>query len=1019
MRRSRILKELISLIIIAFLGMSMAYGAGTITGKVTDKEGEALAFANVVITHKIVNGKEVALRAQIGTVTDLEGAYALIGVAEGTFILKVIYLGYTSNTSTITITGNETITHDAVLENNTLDLEEVVITQQAKGQMAAINQQLSAIAIKNVVSADRIMRNPDANAAEAIGRLPGVSITRNGGEANDVIIRGMPSQYNTVLLNGIEIPSNKGESRNASLGGISQFSLQGIEVFKAITPDMDANTVSGAVNMQMRTAPEGFHGNLMAQGGYNNQNSDFGNHKFNANLSNRWFDNKLGVDFSASYERTNRSTQSMGANYGVETNYDSLELQPMFLNSVALQSVERINVRTSGSLVIDYRFSPRSKIEFSNFFSSSPTDNMVISKSHNLQSVAYGIDQNRGGHSMLYSGALRGEHVLGIFHIDYSLSYSRSDKTDEIRRFVINNPFGYESGSYIQPNRRLPLGEIIDMANDEETQENLRDFGMEFPGGSRVTDDLEEQQYDARLNIKVPFKAGDWLAGNVKFGGMYRQKERHRDYNEYLHSSFPSQKLISGQQSTPDGISWEIPWVIMNDRNHVSMENMVGGHIDNFLDGRYNFGWYPDIDRANEMFDWFQNISQYYRAQGRNYVSDQQPGWELIFGQIQNLGNLNPRPSVWKDNSVTENYYAGYLMGELKLGKMVTLIPGARYENVNYDMYAWWVERRLMEGLEIPGHDTTATRQNDMILPMVHLKIKPIDWLHIQASYTQTIFRPNYNWIVPFEYVDDALMPFAYEAGVPDLNVERWENYDLMVAFHSNKLGLLSLNGFYKTVTDKIWRRTWTRLVGDEPVPYFPSDAEVDVTSWYNHEHETYVRGFEVEWQTNFWYLPRPFSYFTLTANYSYMNNQAVYPDSRVSVVQTGVTDSGRPIFEKVRADSTFTGPMTNQPTHLANVSLGFSYKTFDIWLSYQYIGETLISKNILFEKDRYKTAFSRIGLQAKYELPLKKLAGLEILFNVANLNNVVEAQYFRGETRPASLQAYGWTADFGVRYMF
>lgn len=1018
MTLKRIYKELLALVIVGMMGMGMAYAAGTITGVVTDKEGAPLAFANVVITHKIVNGEEVALRSQLGTVTDLEGAYALTGIDEGTYKFEVIYLGYTSSSATITITGNETVTHNAVLENKTLDLEEVVITQQAKGQMAAINQQLAAIAIKNVVAADRIMRNPDANAAEAIGRLPGVSITRNGGEANDVIIRGMPSQYNTVLLNGIEIPSNKGASRNASLGGVSQFSLQGIEVFKAITPDMDANTVSGAVNMQMRTAPEGFHGNIMAQGGYNNQNNDFGNHKFNVNLSNRWFENKLGVDFSASYERTNRSTQSMGATYDIETAYDTLELQPMFLGTVSLQSRERINVRTSGSLVIDYRFSPRSKIEFSNFFSSSPTDNLVISKSHNLSSVAYGMNQNRGGHSRLYSGALRGEHVLGIFQIDYSFAYSQSDKTDEIRNFSVNNPFGYDQGSATQPNRSLPLGEVIDMANDEETQDNLREFGMGGPG-NRVTDELGEKQYDARLNIKVPFNAGDWLSGNVKFGGMYRNKERHRDYNRYVYGGPPFHKLVSGIQVTPDGIPWSIPWVNLNDRNAVSMENMVGGHIDNFLDGRYNYGWYPNIDQANEIFDWWQTITGYYAPMGREYISAQEPGWGIVFGQERMMGWLDPRPSVQNDNSVNENYYAGYLMAELKLGKMVTLIPGARYENVNYDMYAWWIERRINEGLVIPGHDTTATRQNDMILPMVHLKVKPLDWLHIQASYTQTIFRPNYNWIVPFEYVDDALLPFQYEAGVPDINVERWENFDLMMAFHSNKLGLLSLNGFYKTVTDKIWRRTWTRLVGDEPVPYFPSDAEVDVTSWYNHEHETYVRGFEIEWQTNFWYLPKPFSYFTLTANYSYMNNLAVYPDSRVSVIQTGVTDRGRPIFEKVRSDSTFTGPMTNQPTHLANVSLGFSYKTFDIWVSYQYIGETLISKNIQFEKDRYKTAFSRIGVQAKYELPLKKLKGLEILANVANINNVVEAEYFRGETRPASLQAYGWTADFGVRYMF
>ena len=1020
MALKRIYKELVALFIVGFLGMGMAFAAGTITGTVTDKDGNPLAFANVVITHKIVNGEEVALRSQIGTVTDLDGTYVMTGVSDGTYKFEVIYLGYQSSSAIIIISGNETINHDAVLENKTLDLEEVVITQQAKGQMAAINQQLASIAIKNVVAADRIQKNPDANAAEAIGRLPGVSITREGGEANDVIIRGMPSQYNTVLLNGIEIPSNKGTSRNASLGGISQFSLQGIEVYKAITPDMDANTVSGAVNMQMRSAPEGFHGSAMLQGGYNDQNSDFSNYKFNANLSNRWFDNKFGVVLNVSNERTNRSTESMGSNYAVETADTALELQPMFLNTVSLQSVERINKRTSGSLVIDYRFSPRSKIEFSNFYSSSPTDRLTISKSHNLrdQNVAFNLNQDRGGHSMLYSGAIKGEHVLGIFMIDYSLAYSQSDVTNEIRQYGVGNPFGYDPGSGTQPNRMLPLPEIIDMANDDETEESLREYGMGGPG-SRITDKLSEKQYDARLNIKVPIQAGDWLTGNVKFGGMYRKKDRIRDRNNYVYGGPPFHKLVSGIQTTPDGISWQIPWVKLNDRNGVSMENMVGGNIDDFLGGRYNFGWYPNIDQMNEIFDWWQGITGYYHPMGRDRISDQQPGWQEIFGQERMIGWLDPRPSVQFDNTVKENQYAGYLMAELNLGNMVSLIPGVRYENTKYDLHSWWLERRLDEALEIPGYPTSATRQNDFLLPMVHLKIKPVDWLHIQTSYTQTIFRPNYNWIVPFEYVNNALGPYDYEAGAPDLKVERWDNFDLMLAFHSNKLGLISLNGFYKTVSDKIWRRTWTRILTDDPIPPFAADEDVIVTSWYNNNYDTYVRGFEVEWQTNFWYLPKPFSYFTLTANYSYMNNTSVYPDSRVTTEQIGVSESGRPLYGKVRADTTFTGPMLNQPTHMANVSLGFSYKTFDIWLSYQYIGETLSANAIQFEFNKYKTAYYRLGLQVKYEIPLKKLQGLEILANVSNINNLVEAEYYRGDTRPASLQAYGWTADFGVRYMF
>jgi outer membrane receptor for ferrienterochelin and colicin len=430
MKKIMIHKKLVATVFMALSGVILTFATGTIEGRITDSEGTPLPFASIVITHEIQNGQEVPLGSQIGTVTDAQGYYALTGVREGTFKVEAIYLGYQSKVVTVEVSDDESVTSDVALDNKTVDLEEVIVTTQARGQMAAINDQLSSIAIKNVVATDRIQRNPDANAAEAIGRLPGISVTRSGGEANDIVIRGMAPQYNTVMLNGIEIPSNKGTSRNASLGGVSQFSLQGIEVFKAITPDMDANTVSGAVNMQLKAAPNGFHGSIMAQGGYNNQNNDFSNYKLHGNISNRFLDNKLGFDLNINNERTNRSTESMGSNYAILTNdAPEGEMEPMFLNTVSLQAVQRINTRTSGSLVIDYRFSPRSKIEFSNFYSSSPTDQLVISKSHTPinESVGYGLNQNRGGHQRLYTGSLRGEHTLGIIQIDYSLAYSQSN----------------------------------------------------------------------------------------------------------------------------------------------------------------------------------------------------------------------------------------------------------------------------------------------------------------------------------------------------------------------------------------------------------------------------------------------------------------------------------------------------------------------------------------------------------------------------------------------------------------
>ncbi|MBE0675921.1 MAG: hypothetical protein IH591_14785, partial [Bacteroidales bacterium] len=161
---------------------------------------------------------------------------------------------------------------------------------------------------------------------------------------------------------------------------------------------------------------------------------------------------------------------------------------------------------------------------------------------------------------------------------------------------------------------------------------------------------------------------------------------------------------------------------------------------------------------------------------------------------------------------------------------------------------------------------------------------------------------------------------------------------------------------------------------------------------------------------------PKPFSYFTLTANYSLIHNEASYPYSEVKIIQTGVTDRGRPIYEKVRIDSVYSGPMLNQPKQLANISLGFSYKTFDLWLSYQYIGDQWIGIGGQEEFDQTKIAFTLWGLQGKWSLPVD---GLDLLFNVSNINDIQEKIVFKGDSRPNFLENYGWTSDFGFRYTF
>ena len=73
--------------------------------------------------------------------------------------------------------------------------------------------------------------------------------------------------------------------------------LAGIDVTKALSADMMANSLGGTVNMSLKEAREGFHMDLSAQGGYNSNISAVNDYKVSLALSNRFLDNKLGVFF--------------------------------------------------------------------------------------------------------------------------------------------------------------------------------------------------------------------------------------------------------------------------------------------------------------------------------------------------------------------------------------------------------------------------------------------------------------------------------------------------------------------------------------------------------------------------------------------------------------------------------------------------------------------------------------------------------------------------------------------------
>ena len=276
-----------------------------ITGYIKDAaNGNPLAGANVII-----------VGTSIGTAADGNGKYKIANVNAGDYIVKAAYIGYLESIDSLSIVGDKNIELDFNLNYTTIEGKEVIVTAQAKGQMDAINKQLNAKSIVNIVSSDRIQELPDANAAETVARVPGVTIKREGGEGNKVIIRGLSPKYNSITVDGTKLAATDTDDRSTDLSMISQYMLDGIEVTKAGTPDLDADVLGGTVDFKLKRAAPGLHGSAIMQGMYNGLEDSYNDNKLVLELGNRFWNDRIGVLAQIDTEKRKRSSHGLGTVY--------------------------------------------------------------------------------------------------------------------------------------------------------------------------------------------------------------------------------------------------------------------------------------------------------------------------------------------------------------------------------------------------------------------------------------------------------------------------------------------------------------------------------------------------------------------------------------------------------------------------------------------------------------------------------------------------------------------------------
>ena len=143
----------------------------TITGMVTDTAHAALVGARVELQPK-----------GHAAVSDTQGQFIISDVTAGDYTITVSYVGFSTLSKQLHVNAGEVARVDAVLQVSSLSEEIIVRAERPRGEAQALNRELTADNIVQVLPAEVITSLPNTNVADALGRLPGVSLERDEGE---------------------------------------------------------------------------------------------------------------------------------------------------------------------------------------------------------------------------------------------------------------------------------------------------------------------------------------------------------------------------------------------------------------------------------------------------------------------------------------------------------------------------------------------------------------------------------------------------------------------------------------------------------------------------------------------------------------------------------------------------------------------------------------------------------------------------------------------------------------------
>jgi TonB-dependent receptor len=952
---------LLALVFLAQTKPAVAQGrTGAISGTVTDETGAVL------------QGAQVSLKAKtVKVVTDEQGRFIINGLSPGTYALSISYVGFETFEKTVDVPAGQTINVGAKLQVQSEKLTVLVTSPRAGGEAEAINIERTADNIVQVLPAQVIRSLPNANMADALGRLPSVTLERDEGEGKYVQVRGTEPRLTNTTIDGVTIPSPEPGVRQIKFDAIPADSVESVEINKTLMANMDGDGIGGSVNLITKTATNIPTISLGSMGGYTPIINGRGLTEETGTIGYRFGPSKrFGVLFGGSYDWNGRGIDDIEPVPDVAILPDGTTRG--WKDAMDLRQYQYFRSRWGLNGSADYRVGTGSDVYFRWFYSDfknagdrwvySLTDNTPGIQLLNPGNVGCGTDasgatvmpcggvpsfnnQRRDPDIGIGNMILGGTHVLSTTWFSWDLSASRS--------FYGGSPYTTSSfdstlsSSSCQYDPSATTNQFLPQWNAACYTEAYN------PANLTLSDLNRDLGISAQVNLQAAGSVGKRYSigsrsATLEIGGKFRNE--HKFNNGYVADYSPV--------------------------------------------GTIALSAFPNRLTNNSYY-----ISPHYKL-----------GYNASVEDVLAFENANPSAFTFsstqgqdgQDFDLIEKVGAGYVMNTIDLSSRVRFIAGLRFERTSD------TASDFSFGSFPCASDPTTTCSSitpgsfkgsyTTLLPSASLKFGVGSNSYLRLVYARGLSRPDPQDIVQaLDWTDagNGANRYSVSFGNAGLKAETGDDIDVLFDHYLKSTGVISLGYFYKYLKNPIITSTF-QLASFQPPGgplgnYLATQPVNAGSAW--------ITGFEAAYLDHFTSLPGAWSGLGLSANFGYTASRA-----------TGIP--GR--SDHPRLQRTSPNAFNISPTYdRGRVSLraGLSYNEASIY-GYQYTDGTPGGLNGPLSDVYF---YSHTQLDAQGSLMLRR--GLSLVVYGENLNNAVFGFYQGAPQYMIQREYYRPTFGFGVRW--